>query len=276
MKRIITIVAAVCGMVALGASSQIAKAPPGMDNIAAGYGAGFQSSGSNSDVICLGTDAGMNSANNSECIFIGKEAGKNVTGKYGYIDIGGKFKADGSRVSVGENLTVDADSVNVPTNISFNAGFGTFYGMNVFAGSGWNFYKDDTTDYPIFQYNRTSEKLSFWAYQEIYKTAYYHENANITFRDGSDNTKLEIQNFPNSGMVDFYAYGSCNIQFATDSGDINFFPGGKLNVNSASGMNLTLHNKKGAYLLYTEGSNQLEVYVDGTKKGMIQFTPVSQ
>ena len=111
--------------VLIAASSTKATAPAGTDNVAFGYGAGYQASGGNENVICIGTDAGARSGNNTDCIFIGAYAGTNVTGKTGFIDIGGTFMRDGDDVRVnGSTFSVGngmAEFVRNGYYINFNA-----------------------------------------------------------------------------------------------------------------------------------------------------------
>ena len=76
------------------ASSPTAKAPPGTDNVAFGYGAGYGSGGQNENVVCIGTDAGAFSSNNVGCVFIGANAGQGVTNATRVTDINGHFYAD--------------------------------------------------------------------------------------------------------------------------------------------------------------------------------------
>ena len=77
--------------VLVAAYSNKATAPAGTDNVAFGYGAGYQSSGGNENVICIGTDSGAFSGNNTDCIFIGNKAGKDFTGRTGDVVIGDVF-----------------------------------------------------------------------------------------------------------------------------------------------------------------------------------------
>lgn len=76
------------------ASSPTAKAPPGTDNVAFGYGAGYGSGGQNENVVCIGTDAGAFSSNNVGCVFIGADAGKGTSGATGRTVVNGQFCAD--------------------------------------------------------------------------------------------------------------------------------------------------------------------------------------
>ena len=93
----------------LAASSATAKAPPGTDNIAFGYGAGFGSSGQNENVVCIGTDSGMNSSGNADCVFIGRDAGKGASGATRRTVVNGQFCAD-----AGEDSFVIAPSPSAP------------------------------------------------------------------------------------------------------------------------------------------------------------------
>ena len=90
------------------ASSPTAKAPPGTDNVAFGYGAGYGSGGQNENVVCIGTDAGAFSSNNVGCVFIGANAGQGVTNATRVTDINGHFYADQfkAKISTGLGATV--------------------------------------------------------------------------------------------------------------------------------------------------------------------------
>ena len=102
----------------LAASSPTAKAPPGTDNIAFGYGAGFGASGQSENVVCIGTDSGMNSSGNADCVFIGRDAGKGASGATGRTVINGQFCAD-----AGEDSFSIAPSPSAPRPpIEYRAG----------------------------------------------------------------------------------------------------------------------------------------------------------
>ena len=109
--------AASCALADIEVAERMATAPSGTANIAFGYGAGYQSGGTNVNVVAIGTDAARGSDSNTNAVFIGANAGLNVSGKSKYTDVNGHFKGEGNGV------------------ISVNAGGATVNGANVLTGN---------------------------------------------------------------------------------------------------------------------------------------------
>lgn len=249
MKKIVMTVAAACaaGML-MGASANVAHAPPGTDNIAFGYGAGYGASGSNIDVLCIGTDAGKNTSNNESCIFIGSNAGANVSGKTGAVYIGDVVKYNG----IGSNFDIDAPIKNTGSQLHDWASVGSM-----------SFVNEDFSS--VFIYNNNEDTLAF------YKSLNVHQGANINFWQDGNAPDYEIQN--KNSTLDIYARNDKDITITSEGGSLVLNSNKKMYVQADAGLSLLFADKVGAYLAFDGAS--LCVYTNNVKVGTLTFTPAN-
>lgn len=266
--------------VLVAAYSNKATAPAGTDNVAFGYGAGYQASGGNENVICIGTDSGAFSGNNKDCIFIGNKAGKDFTGRTGDVVIGDVF--------------VHTNGVTSIKGFNENFGMSISYGKTNIVMNAYTIFKDDIyfgTDHDFI-----SEDSNF----------YFGNNCSFEFDTSTINVHTGSSlNFYGDGMCNFNSYHNLKIgtfyidefvrkysrtfDYNDDSYNV-YFDGRDFNIKS-NGVKIAKFNTtpvgfNGHHELKMEDEDtaseytikfkagQLCVFTNGVKIGTLTFTPV--